>query len=118
MYRALSAAVLLSLLYFSPAWAGDAVDEVLSVDAKGSADSPLTGRYEGSFIVGQSKKAFDEITLPSGASEGASYDDNKKFTATVTAQGKVTRTALHFTEGPVFTGGRGQSHRCAQGQGF
>ena len=92
MYRALFAAIVLSLFTLSPARAEDSVEQVLSLDAKGSADSPLTGRYEGSFIVGQSKKAFDELALPSGPSEGKDYDDNKKFTAVVTAQGKVTRT--------------------------
>jgi hypothetical protein len=33
-------------------------------DAPKAADHPLTGRYEGSFILGQTVKAFDELTLP------------------------------------------------------
>ena len=61
-------------------------------DAPKSADHPSTGRYEGSFILGQTVKAFDELTLPSGPAEGQYYDNKKKFTRTVTAQGKVTRT--------------------------
>jgi OmpA-OmpF porin, OOP family len=62
-------------------------------DAPKAADHPATGRYEGSFILGQTVKAFDELTLPSGPAEGQYYDNKKKFTKTVTAQGKVTRTA-------------------------
>lgn len=61
-------------------------------DAPKAADSPWTGRYEGSHILSQTVKAFDEITLPSGASEGQSYDSKKRFTKTETVQGKVTRT--------------------------
>ena len=30
-------------------------------DADGAADSPFTGRYEGSTIVGQTFKKFDEL---------------------------------------------------------
>jgi OOP family OmpA-OmpF porin len=62
-------------------------------DAPKAADHPLTGRYEGSFILGQTVKAFDELTLPAGPAQGQYYDNKKKFTKTVTAQGKVTRTA-------------------------
>lgn len=61
-------------------------------DAPKAADSPLTGRYDGSHILSQTVKAFDELTLPSGAAEGASYDSKKHFSKTETVQGKVTRT--------------------------
>jgi OOP family OmpA-OmpF porin len=61
-------------------------------DAPKAADSALTGRYEGSHILSQTQKAFDELTLPSGAAVGASYDSSKRFSKTQTAQGKVTRT--------------------------
>lgn len=61
-------------------------------DAPKSADSPLTGRYDGSHILSQTVKAFDELTLPAGAAEGQSYDSKKRFTKTETVQGKVTRT--------------------------
>lgn len=92
MFRHLLAVALLAFS-LTPALASDPeLDALLAKDAKGAADSALTGRYEGSSIVGQTRKAFDELTLPSGPAEGESYDDNKKFTATVTAQGKVTRT--------------------------
>jgi outer membrane protein OmpA-like peptidoglycan-associated protein len=62
-------------------------------DAPKAADHPVTGRYEGAFILGQTVKAFDELTLPAGPAEGKYYDNKKKFTKTQTAQGKVTRTA-------------------------
>ena len=61
-------------------------------DAPKAADHALTGRYEGSSILGQTSKAFDELTLPSGAGEGKSYDSKKKFSKVLTAEGKVTRT--------------------------
>lgn len=61
-------------------------------DAPKAADHPQTGRYEGSHILGQTVKAFDELTMASAAAEGKSYDSKKKFAATVTASGKVTRT--------------------------
>lgn len=84
---------LLVLATTGPALAGNPETEaMLQEDAKGAADNPLTGRYEGAVIVGQTAKAFDEITLPAGPAEGKSHDDSKKFSATVTAQGKVTRT--------------------------
>lgn len=71
----------------------------LEKDAPKSADHALTGRYEGSHILGQTTKAFDEITLPAGPAEGQSYDNNKKFSKTVTAQGKVTRTVYVSPQG-------------------
>ncbi|MEQ1754799.1 MAG: DUF4892 domain-containing protein [Micropepsaceae bacterium] len=71
----------------------------LAKDAPKSADHPLTGRYEGSHILGQTTKAFDEITLPTGPAEGQTFDNKKKFSRTVTAQGKVTRTLYVSPEG-------------------
>jgi OOP family OmpA-OmpF porin len=61
-------------------------------DVAKSADSPLTGRYAGSVILAQTVKDFDELTLPTGPAVGETYDNNKKFKSTVTAQGRVTRT--------------------------
>ncbi|MFO1034623.1 MAG: OmpA family protein [Hyphomicrobiales bacterium] len=93
MTRLLAAAALAALAVSAPALAENAeFEKILQMDAKGSADSTLTGRYEGSIIVGQTKKAFDELTLPTGPAEGEEYSDAKKFTSTITAQGKVTRT--------------------------
>lgn len=93
MFRLTLATAALALSLVAPALAENAeFVAVLQQDAAGAADLPLTGRYEGSYIVGQTKKAFDELTLPSGAAEGEEYDDKKKFTTSVTVQGKVTRT--------------------------
>jgi outer membrane protein OmpA-like peptidoglycan-associated protein len=61
-------------------------------DAPKSADHALTGRYEGAHILGQTVKAFDELTLVSGPAEGKPWDSKKKFSASVAAEGKVTRT--------------------------
>jgi OmpA-OmpF porin, OOP family len=61
-------------------------------DLPGASDPPLTGRYEGSFLLAQTAKAFDEIELPSGAAEGPTYSDKKRFTATVTVSGRVLRS--------------------------
>jgi OmpA-OmpF porin, OOP family len=72
---------------------------VLQKDAPGAADSVLTGRYEGSNIVGQTKKAFDEITLPNGPAEGEEFDQEKKFKSTLTLQGRITRTLYGAPEG-------------------
>ena len=59
---------------------------VLEKDAPAAADHPLTGRYDQAVVLSQTVKAFDELTLPSGAAQA------QKFAATVKAQGKVTRT--------------------------
>jgi outer membrane protein OmpA-like peptidoglycan-associated protein len=68
---------------------------MLAQDAKGAADHPLTRRYEGANLVGQSVKAFDEIALPSGPAEGKTYDDKRRYTKTEKLAGKVTRS-LHL----------------------
>ena len=64
----------------------------IETDASQSADSPLTGRYEGSHILSQTVKAFDELTVPAGAAEGADFSSSKHFSKTQAVQGKITRT--------------------------
>jgi OOP family OmpA-OmpF porin len=93
MIQVLAALVVAGLVAGAEAAPDPQYVAVAEKDAPKSADHPLTGRYEGSFILGQTVKAFDEITLPSGPAEGETWDSKKKFTATVTAEGKVTRTA-------------------------
>ncbi len=92
-----------SVLYFGLVTAAFASDpEVLAVlekDAPGAADGVLTDRYEGSNIVGQTKKAFDEISLPNASAEGEEFDQDKKFKSTVTLQGRITRTLYGAPEG-------------------
>jgi OmpA-OmpF porin, OOP family len=52
----------------------------------------LAGRYDGSSLLSQTTKAFDEIVLPSGPADGETWDQNKKFSATQSAEGRVTRS--------------------------
>ncbi|HAH08801.1 MAG TPA: DUF4892 domain-containing protein [Alphaproteobacteria bacterium] len=61
-------------------------------DAPGAEDLKLSRRYQGSFILGQTVKEFDELVLVAGPAVGKSYANDKKFTKLITAQGKVTRT--------------------------
>jgi outer membrane protein OmpA-like peptidoglycan-associated protein len=75
------------------------VAALLTRDVPRAADHPLTGRYQGSALLAQTVKAFDEIRLPSGPAEGKSYDNNKKFSATVTAQGRITRSIYVAPQG-------------------
>ncbi len=64
---------------------------VLSKDVTGGADNPLLGRYEGSVLIGETQKAFDELAVPTGVSQGNPWETTKKFSATVSPQGRVTR---------------------------
>jgi outer membrane protein OmpA-like peptidoglycan-associated protein len=61
-------------------------------DAPGGADLVLSRRYQGSFILGQTVKEFDELGLVAGPAEGKPWDNGKKFSKLLSAQGKVTRT--------------------------
>jgi OOP family OmpA-OmpF porin len=93
MFRLIVVAAFAAVLAPAPSYAVDAqVLAFFNKDLPGASDSPLTGRYAGSFILARTQKAFDEIKLPSGPSEGASYSNDKKFSAMVTAQGTVTRS--------------------------
>ena len=73
-----------NLAYAAPA---DYTSE-MAADAEGAADSPFTGRYEGSTIVGQTSKKFDELTLPAGPGDVKT----KAFSKTVSQKGSVLRT--------------------------
>ena len=93
MFRAILILTLLCFANFPAAFADEAENlAILNKDAKGAADNVLTGRYEGSFIVGQTKKAFDELTVATGPAVGEDYDNDKKFSSTIVVQGRVTRT--------------------------
>jgi OOP family OmpA-OmpF porin len=88
MFRPLGlAALLLGLSTFAYAAPSAETMALFIKDAAGAADHPLIGRYKGSVILARTQKAFDEITLPSGP--GSSSE--KKYSATVTAQGTVSR---------------------------
>jgi OmpA-OmpF porin, OOP family len=73
--------------------------KAMSEDAPDAADHEFTGRYEGSFIVGQTVKAFDELTLPDGAALGKEFSSDKKFSSVITVSGRVTRTMYLAPEG-------------------
>jgi OmpA-OmpF porin, OOP family len=81
--------IVVTLFFTSEAYAAPAdYTAEMTVDAKGSADSPFTGRYEDSTIVGQTFKKFDELVLPAGPADVKT----KTFTKTVAQKGSVLRT--------------------------
>jgi OmpA-OmpF porin, OOP family len=94
--NAISTAILAFVVAGSPVAAQDSSPELnalLARDVRGGADNPLVGRYEGSVLFAQTVKDFDEITLPSGPAEGKPFRPaEQKFTATVVAQGRITRS--------------------------
>ena len=95
------------------------VEALLTRDVKGAADNPLTGRYEGSVLFAQTTKAFDEITLPSGPAQGNKFRRaEQKFAATVTAQGRVTRSVYIAPAGRSSLEVTAQLRRRADRQGF
>jgi outer membrane protein OmpA-like peptidoglycan-associated protein len=100
MFRLIAAATFAAVLLPLPSYAVDAqVLAFFNKDLPGASDSPLTGRYAGSFILARTQKAFDEIKLPSGPAQGATYSDDKKFSSVITAQGTVTRSIYIAPEG-------------------
>ena len=61
----------------------------VAADLKGSADSPLLPRYEGSSIVQYSLKDYDSMTIPLGK---AVYGKNAyAFPEAMKVEGKVAR---------------------------
>ncbi len=60
----------------------------MAVDADGASDSPFTGRYEGSTIIGQTYTKFEELILPAGPADPKA----KVFSKTVSQKGVVLRT--------------------------
>ena len=84
-------------LFVSPSFASQQVSPelqaILSKDVSGASDHPLIGRYEGSVLLAQSNKAFDEIVLPTGPAVGKGYKrDEQKYQAATTATGRITRS--------------------------
>ena len=86
------AAILAALAFIvpQPASAQEA-EAMIRRDIAGGSDHPLVGRYTGSFMLARTQKAFDELKLPSGKAEGATYSNDKKFSSVVTVQGTATR---------------------------
>jgi hypothetical protein len=95
MARIMGAAMVGTLLAGAPTVVAQVSPEVLALltkDVRGASDHPLIGRYAGSVLLAQTVKAFDELVLPNGPSEGKRFQQTKKFSSTITAQGKVTRS--------------------------
>ncbi len=65
------------------------VQAAFGADLKGSKDSPLLRRYEGSFIVQYSAGEFDSTVIPLGKTEYRG--DRYVFTASEKAEGKTAR---------------------------
>jgi len=88
---------------------------LLAQDLAGAKDHPWTGRYAGSTILLQSVAAFDEFTFPAGKAQSAG---GKRFSHTVRAEGRLTRTVYVTPPGrsslEVFRNFQTQ----LQGQGF
>lgn len=74
----------------------------LGSNAPGSGDQFLP-RYAGSFILAQTKKDFDELSLPLGAAVGSSYqtgaDKKLRYSKTQAVEGRLTRTVYVIPEG-------------------
>lgn len=69
-----------------------AYEKILNTDAPNAKDHPLTGRYQGSAILLQTQKAFDEISFAAGPALEPEHSSKKKFSKTLRAEGRVTRT--------------------------
>lgn len=65
---------LFCLLFASLVWADATVPKA---DMPGAKDSPLVGRFAGSYIVSQEKMDFDEFQLPLGSLKPVA-DKNKR----------------------------------------
>ncbi|MFZ6766707.1 OmpA family protein [Undibacterium sp. Di26W] len=76
-----------------------AYEKVLTTDAPNAKDHPLTGRYQGSSILLQTQKAFDEIAFPAGPATEPDYSSNKKFSKLQKADGTLTRTVYMVPKG-------------------
>jgi OOP family OmpA-OmpF porin len=66
MNRLFTLVICMVLLVFSNVFAASPVPKA---DLKGSKDSPLLGRYQGSLIISYDHRAFDEFTVPLSALE-------------------------------------------------
>jgi OmpA-OmpF porin, OOP family len=73
---------------------------VLSSDVRGAGDHPTIGRYEGSVILAQTHKAFDEVVLPNAPAEGKLYQPKEqKLRSAIQARGEVTRSIYVAPQG-------------------
>ncbi len=74
----------------------------LGSNAPTSADQ-LLPRYAGSFVLAQTKKDFDELTLPLGKVVGSSFSSDPaaklRYEKTQSVEGRLTRTVYVVPEG-------------------
>lgn len=114
-----SAILILILLFSAASTFAEAIDPqylaIMAKDASGAVDSPLAGRYQGSNLLGQTVKAFDELSLPAGPAEGSKYDPSKHYSKLETVQGKVTRTLCRAFR-PLVARSLHKLSRCADGE--
>lgn len=96
-----SSLLVLSLFASSMALAAvnPAYEKVLTTDAPNAKDHPLTGRYQGSSILLQTQKAYDEIAFAAGPATEPDYSSNKKFSKVQKAEGALTRTVYVSPKG-------------------
>lgn len=96
-----SSLLVLPLLISSLAHAATdpAYEKVLTTDAPNAKDHPLTGRYQGSSILLQTRKAYDEFSFPAGPATEPDYSSNKKFSKVQKAEGALTRTVYIVPKG-------------------
>ena len=76
-----------------------AYEKILNTDAPNAKDHPLTGRYQGSAILLQTQKAFDEISFAAGPALEPDYSSKKKFSKLQRAEGRLTRTVYVAPQG-------------------
>jgi OOP family OmpA-OmpF porin len=106
MRRALLAAVVALLAATAPLTGYAQVEprftKELGSNAPGSGDQ-VVPRYAGSFVLAQTRKDFDELTLPLGKAIGASYyqepDKKLRYEKTQVVEGRLTRTVYVIPEG-------------------
>ncbi|MFZ6871987.1 OmpA family protein [Undibacterium sp. Di27W] len=99
MLKPLLFGLVLAASQFVHAASNPAYEKVLNSDAPNAKDHPLTGRYQGSSILLQTQKAFDEINFPAGPATEPDYSSNKKFSKVQHAEGTLTRTVYVAPKG-------------------
>ena len=71
-------------------------DSIPTADIKGSQDSSLLKRYDGSFIVAYDRKSFDEFTLPLSPLEPlCPRNERRRTTASSNLKEKGSRRQPH-----------------------
>ena len=76
-----------------------AYEKILNTDAPNAKDHPLTGRYQGSAILLQTQKAYDEISFAAGPALEKEYSKKKNFSKLQHAEGRLTRTVYVVPQG-------------------